>query len=200
MARPDVAGGAGPRRRRQGGARRERWAGTAALGHRPAICLRVEFDQDGLNDLLEASVVETIRTPPVPLLDFRDWRNLAVTDLQLQHNTGSTVGVLDDAPESEHPAAGRSGAVRGRPGTRRLPVAAARLPRHEVIGRILYPAPHEQLRDLAPPTSVSAVRVVRMEPEPDGGPGATRFATCHGRAGDPTPPRRAPGENVQPVA
>lgn len=138
--------------------------------------LRVQVDRSGLDDVLETSVVETVRTPPVPFLDFQDWRTLAVEDLQLELSPSAVVGVLDDAPESGHPLL--AGLVlseedlapstylwqqRGSHGT-------------QVLGQVLYPDLHEQLRDLAPLRSVGAVRVVRiLEPDPQASEGATRF-------------------------
>jgi hypothetical protein len=41
--------------------------------------LRVSVSSAGLDDLLNTSVVELLRTPPVPFLDFRDWRNLDIS-------------------------------------------------------------------------------------------------------------------------
>jgi len=139
--------------------------------------LRVQVNQAGLDDLLDTSVVETVRTPPVPFLDFQDWRTLAVEDLQLELSPSATVGVLDDAPESGHPLlaglvlseedlapSGYLWQPRGSHGT-------------QVLGQILYPDLHEQLRDLAPLRSVGTVRVLRiLEPDPQTGDGATRFA------------------------
>lgn len=123
--------------------------------------LRVEVNADGLRDLLETSVVELVRTPPVPFLDFREWRNLGGLDLTRTLLGGAVVGVLDDSPESAHPLlldlvlSDESLAPvdyqwqrRGSHGT-------------EVVGRLLYPRLHEELRDLSPLTAVGAVRVVR---------------------------------------
>ncbi len=140
--------------------------------------LRVSASQASLNDLLETSVVELVRTPPVPFMDFRDWRNVAGHELELQAESSATVGVLDDAPAEAHPLlAGRvlstetlspstySWQPPGSHGT-------------EVVGRLLYPGMHEELRDAAPLTAVGEVRVIRiLEPDPATGGASTRFAT-----------------------
>jgi hypothetical protein len=130
--------------------------------------LRVQVTMDGLQDLMETSVVETIRTPPVPFLDFRDWRNLSVDNFTRIDQAGGVVGVLDDAPMTGHPML--DGLVLSvdalapatyqwqRPGTHGT----------EVIGRLLFPRLHEALRDLQPLTAVGAVRVARiLEPDPN---------------------------------
>lgn len=141
-------------------------------------CLRVAVNSTGLLDLLETSVVETIRTPPVPYLDFRDWRDLGARDLNRIDRVSGVVGVLDDSPEGGHPLLqglvlsdeslappGYQWQQRGSHGT-------------EVVGRVLYPDLHRELRDLEPLTAVGAVRVVRiLEPDPHRGGGATRFPT-----------------------
>lgn len=139
--------------------------------------LRVQVNRAGLDDLLDTSVVETIRTPPVPFLDFQDWRTLAVEDLQLELSPSATVGVLDDAPEGGHPLL--AGLVLSEEDL--APSSYLWQPRGshgtQVLGQVLYPDLHEQLRELAPLRSVGAVRVVRiLEPDPQAGNGSTRFA------------------------
>ena len=140
--------------------------------------LRVDVSTAGLADLLNTSVVELVRTPPTPFLDFRDWRNLDISAISRSIVASEVVGVLDDSPESAHPLL--SGLVlsdeslapasyqwqqRGTHGT-------------EVLGRVLFPALHEELRDALPISAVGAVRVVRiLEPDPSRQDQAPRFAT-----------------------
>ena len=138
--------------------------------------LRVSVPSTGLDDLLNTSVVELARTPPVPFLDFRDWRNLDISTISRSEVASEVVGVLDDSPESAHPLL--SGLVlsdeslappayqwqqRGTHGT-------------EVVGRVLFPALHEELRDALPISAIGRVRVVRiLEPDPMRPDGAPRF-------------------------
>lgn len=140
--------------------------------------LRVRLSAAGLADLLNTSVVELMRTPPIPFLDFRDWRNLDISSVSRVEAASEVVGVLDDSPESAHPLL--SGLVlsdeslapatyqwqqRGTHGT-------------EVAGRVLLPALHEELRDALPITAVGSVRVVRiLEPDPSRRDHPPRFAT-----------------------
>jgi len=139
--------------------------------------LRVEVNSDGLQDLLETSVVELVRTPPVPFLDFREWRSLSVDDLHLSAVHSAEVGVLDDAPAIAHPLltgkvlsvdslapASYQWQAQGNHGT-------------EVVGRVLYPNLSDELRDQHPLTAVGAVRVVRiLEPDPHLNDLSPRFA------------------------
>ncbi|MBY4110005.1 S8 family peptidase [Rhodococcus fascians] len=139
---------------------------------------RVQITSTGLADLLNTSVVELVRTPPVPFLDFRDWRNLDVDNLTRVDEESEVVGVLDDSPESSHvllnglvlsdeslAPSGYAWQQRGSHGT-------------EVTGRVLLPMLHEELRDAAPITAVGAVRVVRiLEPDPGRPQNPPRFAT-----------------------
>lgn len=129
--------------------------------------LRVEVDEQGLQDLLEISVVEVVRTPPVPFLDFREWRDLSLDELILSKESSATVGVLDDAPATAHPLLegliqsvdslapeGYQWQMQGHHGT-------------EVVGRVLYPNLAEEIRELRPIAAVGTVRVVRiLEPDP----------------------------------
>lgn len=140
--------------------------------------LRVQVPNTGLQDLLNTSVVELVRTPPVPFLDFRDWRSLDIASLSRVEEAGEVVGVLDDSPESSHPLlnglvlsdeslapVGYQWQQRGTHGT-------------EVLGRVLFPALHEELRDALPITAAGAVRVVRiLEPDPARRDNPPRFAT-----------------------
>lgn len=140
--------------------------------------LRVRVSGAGLDDLLNTSVVELVRTPPVPFLDFRDWRSIDISSISREDVASEVVGVLDDSPESAHPLL--TGLVvsdeslapatyqwqqRGTHGT-------------EVVGRVLFPALHEELRDALPISAVGSVRVVRiLEPDPSRPDHAPRFAT-----------------------
>lgn len=140
--------------------------------------MRVRVSRAGLDDLVSTSVVELVRTPPVPFLDFRDWRNLDVSSISRLDAASEVVGVLDDSPESAHPLL--SGLVlsdeslapatyqwqqRGTHGT-------------EVVGRALLPSLHEELRDALPISAVGNVRVVRiLEPDPSRPAHPPRFAT-----------------------
>ncbi|MBO1765801.1 S8 family peptidase [Allobranchiibius sp. GilTou38] len=139
---------------------------------------RVQVNASGLADLLNTSVVELVRTPPVPFLDFRDWRNLDIATLSRIEEPSEVVGVLDDSPESAHPllnglilsdeSLAPTGYVwqqRGSHGT-------------EVTGRVLFPTLHEELREAEPIRAVGAVRVVRiLEPDPRRAQNPPRFAT-----------------------
>lgn len=139
--------------------------------------LRVEVDSGGLQDLLEVSVVELVRTPPVPFLDFREWRNVALEELDLATAPSAQVGVLDDMPATGHPLlaglvtsaeslapAGYQWQGAGQHGT-------------EVVGRVLYPNLDTELRDLRPITALGTVRVVRiLEPDPHRPDSPPRFA------------------------
>ena len=140
--------------------------------------LRVRVSAAGLVDVLDTSVVETVRTPPVPFLDFRDWRTLSLDDLQLDRTAGAAVGVLDDAPDTEHPLL--AGLVISQEDLAPPGYAWRQPGGHgtEVVGRVLYPDLHTQLRDGSPLIAVGTVRSVRiLEPNSHGSAGATRFAT-----------------------
>ena len=140
--------------------------------------VRAAVTSAGLDALLNTSVIEQVRTPPVPFMDFRDWWSTDIGSLTRIDQPGEVVGVLDDAPESAHPLL--NGLVlsaeslapenyhwqlRGSHGT-------------EVVGRVLFPKLHEELRDGRPITAVGAVRLVRiLEPDANAPSGTTRFAT-----------------------
>lgn len=139
--------------------------------------LRIAVSAAGLIDVLDTSVVETVRTPPAPFLDFRDWRTLGADNLQLERAEGAEIGVLDDAPETEHPLL--AGLVLSQEDLAPPGYVWQQQGSHgtEVTGRVLYPDLHTQLRDGAPLTAVGTVRAVRiLEPDPHS-PEATRFAT-----------------------
>ncbi|MEB3051288.1 S8 family serine peptidase [Mycolicibacter sp. MYC123] len=139
--------------------------------------LRIQITAAGLSDLLNTSVVELVRRPPVPFLDFRDWRNVDISSVSRGEQASEVIGVLDDSPESSHPLL--TGLVlsdeslappayqwqqRGTHGT-------------EVIGRLLLPNLHEELRDALPITAAGHVRVVRiLEPDPSRPDHPPRFA------------------------
>lgn len=139
---------------------------------------RVQVSMTGLADILNTSVVELVRTPPVPFLDFRDWRNIDVSALVRVQEASEVVGVLDDSPESAHPLLdglvlsdeslappGYAWQQRGSHGT-------------EVVGRVLFPSLHEELRDATPITAVGEVRSARiLEPDPMRPHNPPRFAT-----------------------
>ncbi len=140
--------------------------------------LRVSISQELLEDLLDTSVVELVRTPPVPFMDFRDWRNVAAHELELQDIDSATVGVLDDLPALAHPlltglvlsadVLGPSNYIWQPPSSHGT----------EVLGRLLYPELHEQLRDAARLVAVGRARVVRiLESDPATGGTSTRFAS-----------------------
>lgn len=139
--------------------------------------LRVTVPGAALPDLLNLSVIEQIRTPPVPFLDFRDWWNADAAHLELISIPGQVVGVLDDLPAAEHPLlTGLIDSVDSI-GPSDYPW---QLPGHhgtEVVGRVLYPLLHEELRDVTPLTAHGTVRIARiLEPDPHN-PDQTRFAT-----------------------
>ncbi|MGH3719641.1 MAG: S8 family serine peptidase [Pseudonocardiaceae bacterium] len=148
-----------------------------SLGTRRNL-IRARVTPTGLEDLLTTSVIEQIRTPPVPFLDFRDWRTLAADDLRRTEVASAVVGVLDDAPAAGHPLL--DGLVESidliappgypwqRPGDHGT----------EVVGRVLLPHLHEQLRDLTPITAHGTVRVARiLEPDPNRPGNPPRFVT-----------------------
>ena len=142
------------------------------------IYIRVAVSSDGLKDLLDTSVVESIRTPPVPYIDFRDWRDLTPSDVTISRQPSAVVGVLDDSPAAAHPLL--NGLVLS---TESLAPATYQWQQPgshgtEVVGRILYANLEEELRSLSPLTAAGEVRVVRiLEPDPQGSTDQTRFPT-----------------------
>jgi len=56
--------------------------------------IRARVTPAGLEDLLDTSVVEQVRTPPVPFLDFRDWWSVSAGDLKRTEQASAVVGVL----------------------------------------------------------------------------------------------------------
>ncbi|EHR53573.1 subtilase family protease [Saccharomonospora marina XMU15] len=140
--------------------------------------LRAEVTAEGLANMLDTSVVEFVRTPPVPFLDFRDWWNAGATDVRRVEKPGAVVGVLDDAPATAHPLL--DGIVLSVESLAPASYAWQQPGSHgtEVAGRVLYPHLAEELRDLRPLSSVGAVRAVRiLEPDPHRPNNPPRFAT-----------------------
>lgn len=146
-----------------------------AIGPRRSV-LRVSVNNAGLNNLLETSVIERIRTPPVPFIDPSDWRDVDANDFELQTQRGVAVGMLDDQPAEGHPLLtgliasvieiGPSGYIWPIPGNHGT----------EVASRVLLPFLAEQLRDHSVITAVGNIHVARiLEPVP-GRPDETRFA------------------------
>jgi hypothetical protein len=153
-----------------------------AVGPKRTV-LRVSVDEEGLGNLLNTSVVERVRTPPVPFIDHSDWRDVSADDLTVQTFPGVPVGVLDDAPAAGHPLLrGLIASVTeiGPGGHDWLP------PGHhgtQVVSRVLLPQLTEELRDHAPISAIGSVHVARiLEPIP-GRPAETRFGG--GEAGLP---------------
>jgi len=146
-----------------------------AIGPRRSV-LRVSVNDEGLNNLLGTSVIERIRTPPVPFIDPSDWRDVDIDDLVLQPQSGVAVGVLDDEPAAGHPLltgligsvievgpTGHNWPVPGNHGT-------------QVASRVLLPRLAEELREHSAITAVGTIHVARiLEPVP-GRPDETRFA------------------------
>jgi subtilase family protein len=140
--------------------------------------IRARITTEGLDDLLNTSVIEQVRTPPAPFLDFRDWRTLKATELTRTTVASTTVGVLDDGPATGHPLL--SGLVESIDLIAPPNYAWQRPGDHgsEVVGRVLLPQLHEQLRDGVAITAHGTVRVARiLEPDPADPDGAPRFAT-----------------------
>lgn len=146
-----------------------------AVGVRRTI-LRITIPVETLADVLNISVVEQIRTPPVPFLDFRDWWSTGIDQLERVEIASQVVGVLDDLP-AEHPLL--TGLIESVDliGPADYPWQPPAHHGTEVVGRVLFPRLHEELRDMAPITAHGTVRVARiLEPDPNL-PGRSRFAT-----------------------
>lgn len=140
--------------------------------------IRASVTAAGLDILLNVSVVEQVRTPPVPFLDYRDWWELDASQLTRIQVDSAEVGVLDDAPATEHPLL--SGLVKSVDLIGPSNYAWQQPGDHgtEVVGRVLLPQLHEQLRDAGPVSTHGTVRVARiLEPDPDDPTGAPRFIT-----------------------
>lgn len=146
-----------------------------SIGSRRTV-LRVEVTQDGLNDLLAVSVIERIRTPPVPFIDPSDWRDVSTNELTLRTQPSAPVGILDDEPATGHPLLtglitsiseiGPAGYTWPAPGHHGTAVAS----------RVLLPGMARELRDGLTVIAMGTVHVARiLEPVPDR-PSETRFA------------------------
>lgn len=123
--------------------------------------LRVLVTHSVLETLLEVSVVERVRTPPVPFLDFSDWYNASANDLSRELVDSAPVGVLDDRPATAHPLLVDLVTV--------VDIAEDGFqwssPTHhgtEVVGRVLLPYLEEQLRGGLPITAHGKVHVARI--------------------------------------
>lgn len=140
--------------------------------------LRARVTPQGLQDVLDTSVVEQVRTPPVPFLDFRDWWTASVEGLQRTKEPSAVVGVLDDAPTSGHPLL--AGLVESIDliAPEGYPWQQAGQHGTEVVGRALFPHLHEELRDGSPISAHGTVRVARiLEPDPNRPGAPPRFVT-----------------------
>jgi Subtilase family len=137
--------------------------------------IRARIDDEGLDDLLNVSVIERVRTPPIPYLDASDWRYARAEDFIVRQQPSAPVGVLDDMPATGHPLLEdliasaeeiASGAYRWQP------------PGHhgtQVVGRVLFPHLHDEIRDHLSLIAVGKVHVARvLEPYPGHEP-RTRF-------------------------
>lgn len=145
------------------------------IGTRRSV-LRVSVSHDGLENLLATSVVERVRTPPVPFIDPSDLRDITADDLELRAHGGVAVGVLDDLPASGHPVLNGlvASATEIGPDCHIWPAPG----NHgtQVASRILLPRLAEELRDRSAITAVGTIHVARiLEPAP-GADGATQFA------------------------
>lgn len=123
--------------------------------------IRAEVTKLALDTLLEVSVIERVRTPPVPFLDFSDWYNASADDLTRELRPSAAVGVLDDSPALAHPLLENLVTV--------SEIAEEGFvwsdPTHhgsEVVGRVLFPFLEEQLRDGLPITAHGLVHVARI--------------------------------------
>lgn len=140
--------------------------------------IRARVSAGLLENLLATSVIEQIRTPPVPFLDFRDWRTLGADDLRRIEVHSAEVGVLDDEPASNHPLLRGLISSIDAVGPPEYPWQLSGNHGTEVVGRVLLPELHEQLRDGTPITVHGTVRVARiLEPDPARPGGPPRFAT-----------------------
>ncbi|HEY1698807.1 MAG TPA: S8 family peptidase [Trebonia sp.] len=138
--------------------------------------LRVSVNDEGLANLLETSVVERVRTPPVPFIDPSSWQDVSADDLELQVQGGAAVGVIDDAPAAAHPLLRDSIASITCIGPEGYSWPAPSDHGTQVASRVLLPRLEEELRDHGPITAVGTVHVARiLEPVP-GQPHETRFA------------------------
>lgn len=139
--------------------------------------IRAVLDPESLADVLATSVVERVRTPPTPFLDWSDWRTVAADDLRRTERASGVVGVLDDAPANGHPLL--TGLIESidQIGPADYPWQQPGQHGTQVAGRILLPDLMAELRDGADVTAYGTLRIARiLEPDPNA-PGSTRFAT-----------------------
>jgi len=130
--------------------------------------IRARVTPAGLEDVLDTSVVEQVRTPPVPFLDFRDWWSVSVGDLKRTEQVSAVVGVLDDAPASGHPLL--TGLIESIDLIAPADYPWQQAGQHgtEIVGRVLFPQLDEQLRDGSVVSAHGTVRVARiLEPDPN---------------------------------
>jgi hypothetical protein len=145
--------------------------------------LRVALSPAGVDDLLNTSVVERVRTPPVPFIDPSDWQQVTAADLIVDDQAGGIVGVLDDAPATGHPLLNGLVASVTEIGPEGYAWPAQGHHGSQVVGRVLFPRLHEELRAHEPITAVGQVHVARiLEPSPHN-PRETQFPG--GELGEP---------------
>lgn len=136
--------------------------------------LRVSLNPAGIDDLLNTSVVERVRTPP--FMDPSDWQHVTAPELTVDDQAGGVVGVLDDAPATGHPLLNGLVASVTEVGPTGYAWPAQGHHGSQVVGRVLFPRLHEELRAHAPITAVGQVHVARvLEPSPHD-PRATQYA------------------------
>ncbi len=140
--------------------------------------LRARVTPEGLEDVLDTSVVEQVRTPPVPFLDFRDWWSVSADDFQRVEHASAVIGVLDDAPASAHPLLTDLIESIDLIAPTGYPWQQPSQHGTEIVGRALFPQLDEQLRDGSTLTAHGTVRVARILELDPNRPGAPpRFVT-----------------------
>ncbi len=138
--------------------------------------VRTRVQSDCLDDLLDLSVVETIRTPPMPRLEPSTWRNTQVEDLPTPAiESFAPVGLIDDDVMS-HPLL--DGVIRSR---RAIPEEHAWEPPSDhgtlVAGLLAYGSVEDALAGSKPWVASGPIHSVRvLEPVP-GEPEVTRLPT-----------------------
>ena len=138
-----------------------------AIGTRRNV-LRVSVTEEGLLDVLNTSVVERARTPPVPFIDRSDWWDVSVGDLTLTPEGGVPVGVIDDAPATGHPLLDGLVASVTEVGPAGYHWPAPGFHGTAVVGRVLFPRLEAELRSHSPITARGTVHVARvLEPRPE---------------------------------
>lgn len=143
--------------------------------------LRARLSPEGVDALLGLSVVERVRTPPMPFIEPSDWVARTADDIDTDARDGEPVGVIDDGL-ADHPllrdlVASRRGFPLGH--------AFGAIGTHGTMvgGLAAYGDFERPLRDGAPLVAGGPVHEARvLEPDPDR-PGQYRFApevTVHG--------------------